>query len=233
MTSTDYVAGDPRTNRERMFAGDLHITDNPETAGGRPTSESRTAMSAPSNGSQRRYDPGRRDRIVDACLDVIADVGVAGTSHRKVAEAADVPLGSMTYHFAGMHQLLHEAFSRFAMTASRNFDTRLASARGIAEAKRILVDLINGSEPGDQRGLVLTHELYTIAARDPSYRDITNAWMARSRRTLERYFDPTTARMVDALFEGLALHRALDNAPQDRAIVIGALDRITAEGTKG
>lgn len=35
-----------------------------------------------------RYDPGRRERIIDACLDVIAEHGVAGTSHRRVAAAA-------------------------------------------------------------------------------------------------------------------------------------------------
>jgi len=45
---------------------------------------------------RRRKDPGRRDRIIDACLEVIAEHGVAGTSHRRVAAAAGVPLGSMT-----------------------------------------------------------------------------------------------------------------------------------------
>ena len=66
----------------------------------------------------RRNDPGRRDRIIDACLDVIAEVGVAGTSHRRVADAAGVPLGSMTYHFTGMNELLHEAFTRFGTVES-------------------------------------------------------------------------------------------------------------------
>ena len=32
MTSaTDYFAGDPRTNRERMLAGDLYVADDPES----------------------------------------------------------------------------------------------------------------------------------------------------------------------------------------------------------
>lgn len=30
MTSTDYFAGDDRTNRERMLAGDLYVADDPE-----------------------------------------------------------------------------------------------------------------------------------------------------------------------------------------------------------
>jgi DNA-binding transcriptional regulator YbjK len=178
--------------------------------------------------TQRRYDPGRRDRIIDACLDVIAEVGVAGASHRKVAEAADVPLGSMTYHFTGMHDLLHEAFSRFAQTASEQFAETMAAAQDADRAKRAIADAITHVVLGNQRDLVLTHELYTLAARDPAYRDVTNAWMARSRRTLEQHFDPTTARILDALIEGLSIHRALDNEPHDPAAVTAAIDRVTA-----
>jgi DNA-binding transcriptional regulator YbjK len=182
---------------------------------------------APAATAQRRYDPGRRDRIISACLDVIAESGVAGTSHRKVAEAADVPLGSMTYHFTGMHDLLHEAFSRFAQAASDQFEERIAAAHDAETAKQTIADAIFYDVLSDQRDLVLTHELYTLAARDPAYRDITNAWMAQSRRTLEQYFDPTTARILDALVEGLSIHRALDNEPHDMAIVTAALERIT------
>jgi TetR/AcrR family transcriptional regulator, regulator of biofilm formation and stress response len=188
---------------------------------------------APAATAQRRYDPGRRDRIIDACLDVIAETGVAGTSHRKVAQAADVPLGSMTYHFTGMDDLLHEAFSRFAQTASQQFDEEIAAAYDADTAKRAITDAITHVVLGNQRDLVLTHELYTLAARDPAFRDITNAWMARSRRTLEQYFDPTTARMLDALVEGLSIHRALDNEPYDRAIVAAAVERITAKSATG
>jgi TetR/AcrR family transcriptional regulator, regulator of biofilm formation and stress response len=177
--------------------------------------------------AQRRYDPGRRDRIIDACLDVIAETGVAGTSHRKVAEAADVPLGSMTYHFTGMHDLLHEAFSRFAQTASEQFKERIAATHDIDTVKREIANAITDVVLSNQRDLVLTQELYTLAARDPLYRDITNAWMARSRRTLEQYFDPTTARILDALVEGLSIHRALDSEPHDKAIVAAAVERVT------
>lgn len=190
-----------------------------------PTAQAATA--------HRRYDPGRRDRIIDACLEVIAETGVAGTSHRKVAQAADVPLGSMTYHFTGMGDLLHEAFSRFAQTASQQFDEGIAAAYDADTAKQAITDAITHLVLGNQRDLVLTHELYTLAARDPAYRDITNAWMARSRRTLEQYFDPTTARILDALVEGLSIHRALDNEPHDTAIVAAAVERITAKSSAG
>ena len=114
----------------------------------------------PAATAQRRYDPGRRDRIIDACLDVIAESGVAGTSHRKVAEAADVPLGSMTYHFTGMHDLLHEAFSRFAQAASEQFEERIAAAHDAETARQTIAHAILYDVLSDQRDLVLTHELY-------------------------------------------------------------------------
>src|SRR5687768_9857927 len=98
---------------------------------------------APPEQATRRYDPRRRDRIIDACLDVIAQNGVAGTSHRKIAEAADVPLGSMTYHFAGMNDLLHEAFARFAETASEQFEERIAAAHDADTAKQAIADAIS------------------------------------------------------------------------------------------
>ena len=175
----------------------------------------------------RRYDPRRRDRIIDACLDVIAEVGVAGTSHRKVAEAADVPLGSMTYHFTGMAELLHEAFTRFAVAFSDRITARLAGAADREAAIATIIEAVEADILSDQRELVLTQELYTLAARDATYRDITNAWMTRSRAALEQHFDPTTARMLDALIEGLTLHRALDNEPQHDADVRTAIARIT------
>ncbi|MFC9019945.1 TetR family transcriptional regulator, partial [Streptomyces albidoflavus] len=76
--------------------------------------------------------------------------------------------------------------------------------------------------------LILTQELYTLAARRPAYRELTRAWMARSRTILERHFDPDTSRQLDALIEGLSLHRALDTEPHERTVTVEAVERITA-----
>ncbi|GAA2089543.1 TetR/AcrR family transcriptional regulator [Brevibacterium salitolerans] len=175
----------------------------------------------------RRFDPDRRSRIIDACLDVIAERGVAGTSHRRVAAAADVPLGSMTYHFDGMGELLQVAFARFADSIADRFDTRLGAAHNQAEARASVEAIITRDVFGSQRDLILTQELYTLAARDPAFREVTNAWMARSRTALTRHFDPETTVLLDALIEGLTLHAALNTAPPNRELVRRAIDRIT------
>lgn len=84
----------------------------------------------------RHVDPERKDRIIEACLTVIAERGVAGTSHRVVAAEAHVPLGSMTYYFDGMHDLLHQAFERFADCAVARFAARMESAANAMKRAR-------------------------------------------------------------------------------------------------
>lgn len=176
---------------------------------------------------RRRFDPERRDRIVDACLQVVGEVGVAGASTRRVAAAADVPLGSITYHFTDVDELLRAAFERFAHRVSDRFEGAMVGAGTPDEARRAVVRLITADVLVDPRELVLTHELYTLAARDARYRHLTHAWMARSRRALERHFDPATARLLDALIEGLTIHRALDTEPRDADEVRRAVDLVT------
>ena len=175
---------------------------------------------------RRRHDPQRRDRIIEACLEVIAEHGVAGTSHRRVAAAADVPLGSMTYHFDGMDTLLREAFTRFADSVSAAIEHRMAEADSLDDAIDAIIAHIERDIFGSPQELVLTHELYTLAAREPDYRQLTNAWMNETRSALERHLDPATARMVDALIEGLTIHRALDTEPPDPEVARQAIRRI-------
>jgi len=182
--------------------------------------------------SGRRNDPERRERIISACLDVIAESGVAGASHRRIASAAGVPLGSMTYHFAGIDELLHEAFTRFATTVSSRFEERMAAASDPASARAAVVAIILEDVARGNDELVLSHELYTLAAREPAYRALTTAWMRRSRAALERHFDPETARLLDAMIEGVSIHRALDDEPRGIAEVEDAVDRIARQSSE-
>ena len=154
---------------------------------------------------------------------------MAGTSHRRVAAAADVPLGSMTYHFSGMDELQREAFARFADQMAARVEQRMASAATLDEALEAFGANIGEDVFSTQRELVISQELYTLAARRPEYRDLTSAWMARTRATLAPFVDEDTAILLDAMNEGLALHRALHTAPARTALIAEALGRLTAE----
>lgn len=176
--------------------------------------------------STRRLDPQRRDRIIDAALECIADDGVAGTSHRKVAARADVPLGSMTYHFDGMDDLLVAAFTRFSERIAAAFETRMAAAADAESALEALVSLVHEDLQRSAAEHVLTYELYTLAARRPEFRALTQAWMQASRRALERHLPAEVARRVDAYVEGAALHIALSPDPQAPTETRSALQRL-------
>ncbi|MFI7539725.1 TetR/AcrR family transcriptional regulator [Actinoplanes sp. NPDC049599] len=161
----------------------------------------------------RRYDPDRKNRIIDVTVDVIADHGVAGTTHRRIAAAADVPLGSLTYHFDGLEDLLAQAFRRHAERMSRSYE---AAFDGVSTRDQLIdavTDLIHGDADADPRDWAVAYELYLAALRDPGLRSVTESWMRTSRGVLERFVDPTTARGIDALIEGLVMHQTLATTP--------------------
>jgi DNA-binding transcriptional regulator YbjK len=157
----------------------------------------------------RRYDPDRKARIVDAAVEVIAEYGVAGTTHRRIAAAADVPLGSLTYHFAGLDDLLAQAFRRHAERMSRAYEMHFEGVRTREQFVAAVTDLIHGLADDDPRDWAVAYELYLAALRDPALRSVTEAWMRSSRAVLERFVDSATARGVDALIEGIVMHKTL------------------------
>ena len=176
---------------------------------------------------RRRKDPERKQRIVDATLIVIERHGVAGATHRRIAEAAAVPLGSVTYYFVSLEDLLTTAFLQLATTSSGAFEARLDAAATRAEAIEGVIDIIAGAVWADPRTLLLSYELYAYAARHPEVTTVMQQWMDNSRAALGRFFDPLTARALDALVEGIGIHNSIDPAPLNRDAIRMIVDRIT------
>lgn len=81
-------------------------------------------------GGARRVpnDPERRARIIAAALQVIVEQGVHRTTHRRIAAAADVPLGSLTYYFDDLTAILEEAFNHLYVTWAANVRRDLQAA---------------------------------------------------------------------------------------------------------
>ncbi|WP_229073459.1 TetR/AcrR family transcriptional regulator [Actinoplanes sp. DH11] len=177
----------------------------------------------------RRHDPDRKDRIVDAAIRVIAEHGVAGTTHRLIAAEADVPLGSLTYHFTGLDDLRVQAFTRHAERMSAIYAAHFDGVATDEQLLDALTGLIHGDAGASAADWAVAYELYLAALRDPALRAVTETWMRTSRSVLERFVDPVTARGVDALIEGLVMHKTLATTPvpmaEIQAIVRRALGR--------
>ena len=174
----------------------------------------------------RRFDPQRRERILDAAIEVIAEHGLAGTTHRLIAAAADVPLGSLTYHFSSLDELCAQAFTRLAERLSRDYAGYFDGVRTQEDLVEAVTDLVQGA--ADDAESAASYELYLAALRNPTLRTVTEQWMRTSRRVLERFVDADTARGLDALIEGLIMHRMLSTTPFPREITRAAVARAVA-----
>ncbi|MER7760896.1 TetR family transcriptional regulator [Streptomyces sp. NPDC097619] len=184
-------------------------------------------------GSNRRHDPDRRDRIIDAALRVVRERGIAGLTHRTAAAAADVPLGSTTYHFATLDDLLVAALRRAdeSHAARAVFSARTTGppppdedlAAGLA---RLLGEWLSG----DRAGVELEYELYLAALRRPALRPVAAEWYGAVTAALAERTDPRTARALVAAMDGICLRVLLTGAPYEEEDARQALARLLPRG---
>ncbi|MFH8975521.1 TetR/AcrR family transcriptional regulator [Streptomyces sp. NPDC017890] len=178
----------------------------------------------------RRYDPERRGRIIDAAIRVVGLKGIAGLTHRAVAAEADVPLGSTTYHFATLDELLVAALRQ----ANEGFAEVVAAHPALSDPEADLpgelARLLGEWLGGDRSGVELEYELYLAALRRPALRPVAAEWAEGVAALLARRTDPVTARALVALLDGICLQVLLTGTPYDEGYAREMLARMLAPG---
>jgi len=174
----------------------------------------------------RRYDPDRRRRIIDAAIRVVGAKGLGGLSHRSVAAEADVPLGSTTYHFKTLDELMVAALRQ----ANEGF-AKLVVARGALEdpgsdVAAELAGLVGEWLAGDRTGVELEYELYLAALRRPALRPVAAEWCQDLADRIARRTDPVTARALAALLDGICLQVLLTGVEYDEEYARDVLARV-------
>ncbi|MCX3060666.1 TetR/AcrR family transcriptional regulator [Streptomyces beihaiensis] len=174
----------------------------------------------------RRYDPERRQRIIDAAIRVVGAKGIAGLSHRSAAREADVPLGSTTYHFATLDELLVAALRQ----ANEGF-AKVVAAHGAIRDPRAdlpaeLAGLLGEWLAGDRVGVELEYELYLAALRRPVLRPVAAEWCQELSAVLAERTDPVTARALCALMDGICLQVLLTDQVYDEDYAREMLSRM-------
>lgn len=179
----------------------------------------------------RRYDPERRQRIIDAAIRVVGEKGIGGLSHRSVAAEADVPLGSTTYHFKTLDELLvaalrqsNEGFAK-VLAASGVFEDQEAD---LAEA---LARVLGEWFAGERAGVELEYELYLAALRRPALRPVAAEWCEGLSAVISQRTDPATACALVALMDGISLQVLLTGGDYDEACTRDVLNRLLAAGS--
>jgi DNA-binding transcriptional regulator YbjK len=161
-------------------------------------------------------------------LRIIADDGLDAVRHRRVADLADVSLGSTTYHFASRDDLIDAAFGLYLDEATTflNGLARLgtgpghtdtaATARTSASTDPLdaLVSFVGrllGGEFADPGLVRAEYDLILHATRRPALAERLVAWEDGRRTMLERAFrDAGAPRPADAARTLFALVRGIE-----------------------
>lgn len=178
----------------------------------------------------RRYDPGRRQRIVDAAIRVVGAKGIAGLSHRSAAAEADVPLGSTTYHFRTLDDLLVAALHQANEGFARAVEDSGTLADPDADLAQALARLLGEFLTADRGRARLEYELYLEALRRPALRPLAAQWCEAVARALEVRTDPVTARALVAVVDGIGLQVLLTDAEYDEPYAREVLGRVLGRG---
>jgi AcrR family transcriptional regulator len=157
-----------------------------------------------------------RERILRATLDLIAAEGVAAVTNRRVAAAASVSLGSLTYHFASQTDLLRESLLLYVdeETARRELVARELEREGVSlERVAETVEQLAGAASEIPRQIAEL-ELHLQAARDPELREASQRCFAAHERIAVAALTALGiddgdrhATTVVALITGLAVRR--------------------------
>ena len=88
----------------------------------------------------------RKTVILKAALAIISEEGLRGLTYRAIAEAAGIPLGSITYHYSSIEDLYMDAYGLF------HEQTRVDAGGFFREASRLYLAYLKG---GDEQSVRL------------------------------------------------------------------------------
>ncbi len=179
--------------------------------------------------ARRRRDPARRiEEIAAATERVIAARGIEGLTHRAVAEAADVPLGATTYHFATKDDLIQAALQRAYDRYAAALEEWVARRPQLTATQLtvLLTDTLMGCFGSQRDQQVVQFELYLAALRRPALRPLADRYAETTAGLLLAYVDPVTAQAATAALHGLTLRGLAGTRLPTRGEVEEVLGRI-------
>ena len=196
---------------------------------------------SPAAGQAPPRGAARRDHILDAALRLAGQLGPDALTHRRVAEAAGLPLAATTYWFASKEELLAETYRRAAerdIARLEQLGERLSNERPTARRAlpAALARLVTDELQGDRTGLIAGYALWLEAARRPELRELSRAWTAAYVHVAGGLLATAGSRVpeldaciVVAALDGLSLDTLVTDDPDAAGLVTAALERLLGE----
>lgn len=181
-------------------------------------------MTAPTR--RRPRDPvGRRQTIIDAATRVIAEAGLAGLTHRRVAEVAGVPVGSTTYYFKDLDELREAALADAARQSTEGLDVWAAQLVDTADLAGTLAQL-TAEYLTDHDRYRACNELYTAASHRPELRPHARLWLDGLITILEPRTGHSAAQATAVFIDGALLHALITGQPMSIDVLTDALAKL-------
>jgi DNA-binding transcriptional regulator YbjK len=169
----------------------------------------------------RRHRPGaqaRRDALLRAAVEVAAERGVAGTTHRAVTERAGLPLATASYFFSSIDELVAEALRTFVADEAARLEALADQLGGDGHSPEDMAAALSEAAmpEGPLPWALAQFESYLQAARDPALGQPVADALAVYERVAEVALlaagaSPEAAAAAapafNALADGFSLHR--------------------------
>ena len=173
-------------------------------------------------------DPDRPRRIARSAITVIAEQGIEALTHRKVAAAAGVPLGSTTYYFGSLDDLVAAALAEAAdrsVTQLRAWDASLPADVDLAEA---LADFVVSSITEQREHTIAEYNLYAVALHRPNLRKAAADWDDALAEVFIARTDQTTGKLIATLTCGVLMQAVLTEQGPPRPDLVALFRRALA-----
>ncbi|MDP9396486.1 MAG: TetR family transcriptional regulator, partial [Actinomycetota bacterium] len=153
---------------------------------------------------------GERTRraLLDAALQVLGGEGRAALTHRRVAQEAGVSLGSTTYYFASLEQLLAETLRHAVavdVDAAEALSARLAAAPPGSVVELVSEELARRVTGPDRLRTAALYELHLDAVRRPDLHDALAEWTRALLRMVAAAAPRSAAGLLAPAVTGLLL----------------------------
>lgn len=162
-----------------------------------------------------RSEP-KRVALRQAALDVASEYGVKGVTHRRVAAAASVALGSASYHYENIDELMFEAFASWVQMQTDRFMPPFRAAvdeDSMVEAVLNLIAVMYDNE----KDRILLFEIYAHSVRDPAYHGLVENWSVSTRAELSRLYGTETVQRLEATWEGIGVQLVMGGSVKSAA----------------
>lgn len=136
-----------------------------------------------------------------ATIRAIVEVGVKGVTHRRIAALAEVPLGSTTYYFPTLDDLIAVALREAVEVARAELEAWADELTVSRDLPGTFVDLARRYL--DDRGQAqLEYELYLASTRTPELRPVAQLWIDGMRGICARFAGKDRGFALAALIDG-------------------------------